>query len=74
MLCMLPTLLFSFQQRNASALFDTCQLLSLVPLNFVKRTVRPRAKGDINFVETHIACGSQSDTETQDCFICTCCS
>ena len=35
MLCMLPTLSFSFEQRNASALFDTCQLLSLVPLNFL---------------------------------------
>ena len=40
MLCMLPTLPFSFEQRNASALFDTCQLLSVVPLNFVYLLIR----------------------------------
>ena len=41
----------------------------------MKRTVRPRAKRDNNFVEIRIACGacgSQSETETQDGFICIC--
>ena len=41
----------------------------------MKRTVRLRAKRDNNFVEIRIACGacgSQSETETQDGFICIC--